>query len=541
MVPSEASSVQDAARALRELLERGAVYADRFPPAVREALDVPDQLTDVVVQALSRREHVVLSGNAGDGKSHLAQNALDALPSRSCLEVTATQPLPELIPPEAVVFVRDASALSDNEVSHAVNAARRTGAPLLITINEGPLNSLAAFEGGEFFREVRDVLHARAQGVLVGDPDGVLILSLSGRQLAKSDFVEGALAKFLPLVTPCRNCGTSRDCPRVVGARALRRSRRARVRVALLLNLLTNRGHHLSAREIWLFLTDLFFGWTCTPEQDEVERASGYFWMRVFEADNKLSRDIALEFDPVNAPMAREDIMLWQGRFAELDYDQDFPGQSPSGVARDSREDGLRLFAAAKRAFFFFSKDLDPDSLVSRQSMAPDFGRLLETAVVDPRRVIREVVGLINRYRLDARTENDLWISRHHSMAAHRRPYALAAAGKLPIETLEISVPFAHEAHVYPGAGFFPDRLLLRWGGSEQILSVSFDTWRRLHEDRTLTVDRDQESLDFALDLFMSQAPVPALEDPEIHFYDHERHEQVVIRIKPAERAIEVL
>jgi hypothetical protein len=239
--------------------------------------------------------------------------------------------------------------------------------------------------------------------------------------------------------------------------------------------------------------------------------------------------------------MAQEDILLWQGKFDELDYDQDFPGLAPASAARDSREDGLRLFASAKRAYFFMSKSIDPQSLLARQSLAPEFGRLLTTASTDPRRVIRELVGLINRYRLDARTENDLWVSRHHSMAAHKRPFALAAATKLPIEQLNISVPFAFETATYEDAGFFPDRLLLRWTGSEQVLAVSFDTWRRLQEERSLTVDRDQEGLDFALDLFMSQAPATALEDPEVHYYDHERQEQIVIRLKPADRSIELL
>ena len=118
---------------------------------------------------------------------------------------------------------------------------------------------------------------------------------------------------------------------------------------------------------------------------------------------------------------------------------------------------------------------------------------------------------------------------------------SLAAATKLPIERLEVRVPFAYESEKYADAGFFPNRLLLRWIGSEQVLLVSFDTWHRLQEDRSLTVDRDQEGLDFALDLFMSQAPALALEDPEVHYYDHERHEQIVIRLKPADRSIELL
>src|SRR5690242_4811972 len=114
---SNVARTHDTTRAeLRDLLERGALYADRFPPSLREALDVSDPLTDTVTTALSRRSSVVLSGNAGDGKSHLAQRALDVLPSRSCIEITAGHPPQKPVPQDAVVFVRDASALTNVEV-----------------------------------------------------------------------------------------------------------------------------------------------------------------------------------------------------------------------------------------------------------------------------------------------------------------------------------------------------------------------------------------------------------------------------------------
>src|SRR3954466_843733 len=113
---SEATKAQ-----LRELFERGAVYADRFPPHVRNALDVPDQLTEVVKAALLAERSVVISGNAGDGKSHLAQRALDEIGSRNCVEVTASSGELHAIPGDAVVFLRDVSALTDAQTVQAVS------------------------------------------------------------------------------------------------------------------------------------------------------------------------------------------------------------------------------------------------------------------------------------------------------------------------------------------------------------------------------------------------------------------------------------
>ena len=538
---ADASRSEATRKELRSLFESGAVYADRFPPHVRDALDVPDELTEVVCKALVARQAVVISGNAGDGKSHLAQRALDQMPTRTCVEVTKGTKDFAHIPEDAVVFLRDVSALSDRQALDAVAAAQAAGSAVLVTINEGPLDTLSRHPDGAFFAQMRDALHARARGLDPDDPPNTRIISLAGRQLSRSQFIEGALDRLLPVVPACSTCGKSPSCPRLHGARMLRKSKRARERLSLLVELLTDKGRHLSAREIWVFLIELFFGWTCPAGADDVDRAAGYFWSRLFDGSTRVAAEIAAEFDPVNAPMPREDAQLWKGDFGDLTFDQEFPGGSPATLAREERREGLIAFQSAKRAYFFFGKAVDASQLLARQSLAPRFGQLLRDAADDERRVIRDVVTLVNGYRIANRSANELWISRHHSMAAHRRPRSLAAAYKLPIERLGVRIPFAADARTYPGAGFFPDRLLLHWDGSEQVFVVSFDTWERLQETRSLTVDRDQESLDFALDLFMAQAPAPPIEDPEILFYDHARNEEILIRVKPAERRVEIL
>ena len=124
---------------IRTLFERGDVYADRWSSAIRNALDVPDPLVEAVAGALLEGRSVALSGNAGDGKSHLAQCALDLLPSRNCFEVTAEHPLPSSISNETIVFIRDVSSLSNEQALATADAARSAGACLLLTINEGPL------------------------------------------------------------------------------------------------------------------------------------------------------------------------------------------------------------------------------------------------------------------------------------------------------------------------------------------------------------------------------------------------------------------
>ena len=526
---------------IRTLFERGDVYADRWTSAIRNALDVFDPLVEVVAEALLQGRSVALSGNAGDGKSHLAQCALDLLPSRNCFEVTAEHLLPATISNETIVFIRDVSSLSNAQALATAHAALDAGACLFLTINEGPLSALAQEDESSIFRSIRDVLHARAMGSVDSELDDILVINLAGRQLTRSPFAEGVLAKLLPVVTPCSVCGKNTNCPRVVGAKLLKSSRRAQKRVQDLLRLLTDGGRHLSAREIWVFLIDLFFGWVCTPGGSETERISGFFWMRIFEGSSALSGEIARYFDPITVPMAREDVHIWQGAFDEISSDVEYPGQRPSTLARESEEAGLIAFSSAKRCFFFFGKAIDVEAMLSRNSLAPTFGNLLDRAQKEPRPVIRELVGMINVYRIRKDTENDLWLSRHHGFAAQRRPSGLGAAGKVSIEHLELRIPNAYESEHYTKSGFFPTRLFLCWTNSDQFLPIDFETWKQLGKSRTLTVDRNQEMLDFSLDLFLSQATIAATEDPEIHVFDHQSGETTVLRVRPEERKIEVI
>lgn len=531
-----ASEITD--RELADLFEKGAVFADRWPAAVRHRLDVPDPLAGTIRAALKAGQHVVITGAAGDGKSHLAMTVLDDFAPVLVHEVVRGQSLPDGLPEGTVVFFRDVSAMTDADVLASVQHAVEHSLTLLLTVNEGPLDTLAPKDQTGFLRGIRDTIHRRSRGLGAPDPPGTVIVNLSGRQVTRSDFVPGAIQKILPVVRPCRVCGRSRDCPRIRGAQQLRRSRVAQERIARLLQMLTDRGRHLTAREIWAFLIDLFFGWTCTTASDEVDQQRGYFWNRVFDSDNAIAQAIREDFDPLRVARARDDANLWLGHSDDLGIKM--PLTPPRVLARSGIDDGLAMFTSAKRYFFFFARSWDVDRTLTAFVPAGQFGVLLAKAASgEP--VAAELAGLINAFRLGLKTREDLWISRHHSFAAHRRPAVLAASGKVPSSMLVVRVPFSDDARIYPQSGFFPHRLLLGWPGSDQEFVIDFPTWRELLGERNLIVNRSQETLDFALDIFLAQGNPPDAADPEVLVYDHRRRRRSTLRLDGSEHRIDVL
>jgi hypothetical protein len=523
--------------ALTALFTRGEVYADSWSREVRERLNVNDPLADVVVEALDSGRHVVITGNAGDGKSHLLETALDRSRPRQGREVEADASTPANLTPDHRVFIRDAATIDDARILVWTEAAMSAGAQLVITLNEGPLISLADHQAGGFYRRVRDAVHARARGEEALDPEGVLLLNLAGRQLVQTDFVAQALERLLPAVTPCPACGHDVTCPRTAGRDLLAAAPQAADRIALLLRLIGHSGTRLTARELWVFLADLFFGWECPPRAKEVDQLPGWWWSRVFDTGTLIGRVISREFDPIHTAQAAVDNHLWLGNSARAGLPAAVTPYNPSRIHRRDAVAALRAFESAKRAWFFLADELDALAMIDRQSEIPEYVRLVEDASDEPERVARRIVAEVNRYRLRVSESKRLHLSRHHRLTVVRRPTLMAASESIPASSLSVRLPYRHEGHGVDQAGFAPTRLELSWAAREgSVFGVDYQTWKELRQLRSTHANRTQEALDAALDLFLSQAPVEPERDPEIIAVDHATGTPVKISVRGGKR-----
>lgn len=531
-------------QSLSNLFLRGSVYADRWPEEDRSLLDIPDaDLLTTIRAALDAGKIVVISGNAGDGKSHLAMRAIDDYESG---HVWYAEDMPddqvEQMNAGDVLFIRDVSAMTNDEAEKALRIGRSKNCSILMTINEGPLDSLARSYPDSPFSHMREYLRAHSRGIEQEVSDQLILINLAGRQLARSDFVDQAIEKVADIAAQIADSTLEGSAVRD-GARMLRKSARARKRLQILLELVSNQGTHLTARQLWAFLIDMFF----RVGQEEVNESEKYhsalWWNRVFDGASEISKQIVADFDPVHVALSEADGELWLGRFETLNTEDHFPGGNPSSIARDSAGDALSLFRSAKRFYFFFSKDDSLDEVMTRHLPSHEYGKLLETAFDDPDAVISDFIGLVNKYRMGSGVKSELLISRHHGYAAQRRPTTLAACTKAQVKDLKIRVPYSTDSRAFPRSGFFPRSLIVYWLHNDHEFEFDFSTWRVISGQRTLTADRRQEMVDFALDIFLSKAPVSMPRDPEIHVFDHRTRKpvQLRLRISGEQKEIELL
>jgi hypothetical protein len=218
--------------------------ADLVDHASRSRLHIPTPLDDYIPVQVAAKKDVILTGNPGDGKSHIVRRLED----RELLE-------------EASVEL-DLSARPTEEVIAAWEAARAARRPFVLCANEGPLlgliEALGQRRGGPLGLVYEDLraqlgrLTVSSPELLPPSPKEAVLVDLADRNLLDERLIKMALGRvcsdnFLPPIQPSirRECSAGRNL-------ALLATEGARARLAAILSLAGRRaGGHFTFRHLW--------------------------------------------------------------------------------------------------------------------------------------------------------------------------------------------------------------------------------------------------------------------------------------------------
>lgn len=136
---------------VRNLYRGASAYADGTDLELLARVHVPTDLEAAILAVLEEGRDVVLTGNPGDGKTHLLRLLADRM----------------AVLPRMPEMVLDASSVSNAELHRRWRDARAAGRPVCAAINEAVLFRLAQeYPGFEPFAEARD---QAARAVLYGN------------------------------------------------------------------------------------------------------------------------------------------------------------------------------------------------------------------------------------------------------------------------------------------------------------------------------------------------------------------------------------
>ncbi len=343
---------------IRQLYRDESAYSDTVKISRLRELNVKTGLDGVVRRIVQAGGSVVITGNAGDGKTHTIR----------LLESDLKQ--------AGAVVIEDASALPQELVIDRWAAARAAGHPFCIAINEGPLVDLIRTYRGQYgwLDDVRSQILFLYRYVPVEEEDddegrfkpergATVVIDLSLRRTLAPELVANIILKLTDdsWYTGCASCPAAGTCP-VKYNRLMLRSERVRERLVKIVDRVAERGVRATFREVLSYGSFLIFGGRTCAElaQDAASEQTRYYW-NAFEGQGVIFEHLELGLDPVRQTDAKIDERLWRGEVLgegflghqhlpltvrNLDEVQEVEAQS----AKDS-------FAALKRRWYFEHSD----------------------------------------------------------------------------------------------------------------------------------------------------------------------------------------
>ncbi|MBL8684851.1 MAG: hypothetical protein JNK05_37085 [Myxococcales bacterium] len=315
--------------------------ADLTDRAARDRVHVATPLDDFVVAALRSNRDVVLTGNPGDGKSHLARRLLDRGDLGEAL------------------FISDLSERDTRDTEREWRAARSEGRRVLLCGNEGPLRELIGTldANDEIGRELRAQIGRLVcddPAKLPSEPRSVVLVDLADRNTLSRQVIREVLRKvssndYMPAVPGAAETAAGRNL-------LMLQSDEVRENLARILSLAGGMtGEHVTFRELWAAIAYSISAAkapsTLKVEQSGIEDGS---WdapldnLMSSRGRGRLIEAVRRYADPAATPWPELDEDLWSNgrpRGGEMLIDEDLNGEPPEQLWRR----GKRVEAIARQ------------------------------------------------------------------------------------------------------------------------------------------------------------------------------------------------
>ena len=364
------------------------VTSDSLAPEELERLHVETPVEDFIRAKIGEGFSIFLTGNAGDGKTHLLKRLAQPLRASGA----------DIVEDASDVMRQGDRGKGDvTPLLDRWRSAVTTEKPFCVAINEYPLYLLiqAAREHlPEHAAELERQIRTRIVYGPISEADEarckILVVDLSLRNPLRADFALPCLQKILadPQIIAKATKGTS------LGYNVERLSHPLiQERLLNLFERLADMGFHATVRELWIVLSRMVLGYRSDLVEREGEGASHWYSESLFQNDKRfgLFEKLAALCDPSNVSHPVYDFLIEEAS-PELNSGWTFGPPRPVAAARPERKE----FCALKRAFYLEHSKGDRSFCLENED-ARKFQRVLRETTDNDIVARRELVASVNR------------------------------------------------------------------------------------------------------------------------------------------------
>jgi hypothetical protein len=378
-----------------------------------------------LLEEASHKKQIIVTGNPGDGKTHLIERL------RTQLEA------------EGAEVITDANAVSDVETLDVWERCRKEGRPFVLAINEWPLYVLQRRARERDFSPVDEALRqVRAARFFVdtqipdAPADDVSTIDLSLRNLLAPAVVKQVIER---LTDQQFYEGLDESDPMRLNRVALQHPQ-VQERLTAILELVAVRLGHVTMRQLVGFVSYLLSaGQSAADRLKAGQDATGlsYSNLAFDEGEGALFETLRLVFDPAAVTHPMWDERLWRGDLASSDW----LGSPPPAVLSLPESEREAAFRAIKRRFFF--EHAEGSSLLDLLPRDEgEFDQILAEGSSGKTSTVRGLVLALNRFYEPDFPEKDqdrllLWQSHRYDV---RAPRAFVSLRDISHQQLRIEV-----------------------------------------------------------------------------------------------------
>ncbi|WHY20110.1 hypothetical protein QNH28_03555 [Paenibacillus sp. G2S3] len=415
-------------------------YADVFTDDELRALHVESGIESLLVKYIEQKKQIYLTGNPGDGKTHLIKS------------------LGKILSKYDVFVELDANSVKDEgDFVKRLSNAVANGRPCIIAINEFPLLSLME-SLGEQIPGLEQIYLQRDRGIIYNRGDehqikDVVVIDLNNRNLLSLNMVTKTLEKVLAISEASDECLRTNCCPSPHNLEKLKHPI-VQERLLSLIEKIGSIGLHVVMRDlIGFFAYIITSGKKCIVKKDEKYNDNQYYNL-TFSGSNQLFSAISV-FDPYRYTHPEIDESLWNGTLKEgwlFEDDYEIPGNAEDPI------EAIEAFKNLKRKFYFENKrGGELLNLLPPEYQA--FYEVLKNGYDRDHEIIKRIIAGINKFFNPEDLEDDklrIWTTHKYEL----RTYPKVAVSSRDIYSNQAELLVPKIPSYLTGMEYVPDHFL---------------------------------------------------------------------------------